>query len=58
MQAECYSWGLANGGGNRNGQLFDRSAADEMCCCDDCGVLILIENRVADHVEERLSKGG
>ena len=50
-------WGLANCGGNRDGQLFDRSAANEMRCCYDCGVLILIENRVVDHVEESPSKG-
>jgi hypothetical protein len=50
-------WGLANGCGDRNGQLFDRSAADEVHCCDDCGVLILIENRVVDHVEKSRCKG-
>jgi hypothetical protein len=49
-------WGLANGSGNRDGELFGRSAADEIRCCDDCGVLILVEGRVADHVGECPSK--
>jgi hypothetical protein len=50
-------WGLANGRWYRNGQLFGRSAANEMRCCDDCGVMILIESRVADHVKESPCKG-
>jgi len=29
-----------------------------MCCGDKCGILILIENRVAGHAEQRFCKGG
>jgi hypothetical protein len=51
------SRGLPNGSGNRNGQLLDGGAANEMCCGNECGILILIENRVGGHAEQRFCKG-
>ena len=51
-------WCVADGGWNGNGELFDGSTADEMCCGDESGILIPIENRVAGHGQEGLGKGG